>query len=206
MKASTRLRIAGDGDSAASLSARRSLSSRTWRSNPSRRPGCSPTPFGFAHTARTTGRVGWRRDGFDQWLPSYQPFRASRQTALRSCRRFLHPLYPFTINLLGQRRLFLGPLQKRSWAEPLRRLGRTAIDLAHHHVAVQIMHVDAQLDDQMGSRSALAIWGRCRGGRRNLAGARLGLDQRFGFGFDGGRGLLFRGLDSILAIVSLFYH
>src|SRR5664279_4520630 len=33
-----------------------------------------------------------------------------------------------TVNLLGQRRLFLGPLQKLSRAEPLWRLGRTAID------------------------------------------------------------------------------
>ena len=31
--------------------------------------------------------------GLDQWLPSYPPFRASWQTALGSCRRFLHPLY-----------------------------------------------------------------------------------------------------------------
>ena len=28
----------------------------------------------------------------------------------------------------------------------MRRLGRSAIDLAHHHVAIQ-MHVEAQLDD-----------------------------------------------------------
>ena len=33
--------------------------------------------------------------GLDQWLPSYQPFRASWQTALGSCRRFLRPLYSF---------------------------------------------------------------------------------------------------------------
>lgn len=63
-----------------------------------------------------------------------------------------------TINLLGQRRLFLGPLQKLAWAESLRRLGRTAIDLAHYHVAIQ-MHVDAQLDDPMGSWPALTICG-----------------------------------------------
>ena len=31
----------------------------------------------------------------DQWLPVYQPFRASWQTALGSCRCFLHPLYSF---------------------------------------------------------------------------------------------------------------
>jgi hypothetical protein len=31
----------------------------------------------------------------------------------------------------------------------LRRLGRTAIDLAHHHEAIQ-MHVDAQFDDLAG--------------------------------------------------------
>src|SRR2546427_9281818 len=33
--------------------------------------------------------------GLDQWLPSYQLFLASWQTAFRSCRRFLHPLYSF---------------------------------------------------------------------------------------------------------------
>jgi hypothetical protein len=33
--------------------------------------------------------------GLDQWLPSYQPFRASWQTALGSCRSFLRPLYSF---------------------------------------------------------------------------------------------------------------
>ena len=51
-----------------------------------------------------------------------------------------------TVNLLGQPRLILGPLQKLGGAESLRRLGRSAIDLAHHHVAIQ-MHVEAQLDD-----------------------------------------------------------
>ena len=65
-----------------------------------------------------------------------------------------------TVNLLGQRRLFLGPLQKLARAEPLRRLGRTAIDLAHHHVAIQ-MHVDAQLNDLVGWRPAVAARGRC---------------------------------------------
>src|ERR1035441_1258982 len=73
-----------------------------------------------------------------------------------------------TVNLLGQRPLFLGPLQKLTRAEPLRRLGRTAIDLAHHHVAIQV-HVDAQLDDLVGWRPALAARGRCPCGERNLA-------------------------------------
>jgi len=35
------------------------------------------------------------RLGLDQWLPTYQPFRASWQMAIGSCRRFLHPLYSF---------------------------------------------------------------------------------------------------------------
>ena len=33
--------------------------------------------------------------GLDQWLPAYQPFRASWQMATRSCPRFLRPLYSF---------------------------------------------------------------------------------------------------------------
>src|ERR1035437_5450313 len=42
-------------------------------------------------------RVEWSggATGLDQWLPSYQPFRASWQTALGSCRSFLRPLYSF---------------------------------------------------------------------------------------------------------------
>jgi hypothetical protein len=63
------------------------------------------------------------------------------------------------VNLPGQHRLFLGPRQKLGWAESLRRLGRTAIDLAHHHVAIQ-MRGDAQLDDLVGWRPALAARGR----------------------------------------------
>src|ERR1019366_7225470 len=110
-----------------------------------------------------------------------------------------------TVNLLGQRRLFLGPLQKLGWAKSLRRLGRTAIDLAHHHVAIQ-MHVDAQLDDLVGWRPAGAARGRCPCGERYLAGAQHGLDQRFGFWLHEGQGLLLRRLDSIFALVSLFYH
>ena len=106
-----------------------------------------------------------------------------------------------TVNLLGQRRLFLGPLQKLARAEPLRRLGRPAIDLAHHHVAIQ-MHVDAQLDDLVGWRPAVAARGRYSCGERNLAGAQHGLDQRFGFWLGGGRGLLLRRLVSTLALVS----
>ena len=60
-----------------------------------------------------------------------------------------------TVNLFSQCRLFLGPRQKLAGAESLRRLGCPAIDLAHHHVAIQ-MHVDAQLDDLVGWRPAVA--------------------------------------------------
>jgi hypothetical protein len=42
-----------------------------------------------------TGRVERRRAGLDQWLPLCLPFRASWQMAIRSCRRFLHPLGSF---------------------------------------------------------------------------------------------------------------
>ena len=47
------------------------------------------------HSSLTTTRSS-RKEAqpvLDQWLPLYQPFRASWQTALGSCRRFLHPLY-----------------------------------------------------------------------------------------------------------------
>src|ERR1035438_8593439 len=55
---------------------------------------------GLRHSAADHGcakLVEWSggATGLDQWLPSYQPFRASWQTALGSCRRFLRPLYSF---------------------------------------------------------------------------------------------------------------
>jgi hypothetical protein len=105
-----------------------------------------------------------------------------------------------TVDLPGQRRLFLGPLQKLARAEPLRRLGRPAIDLAHYHVAMQV-HVDSQLDHLVGWRPAAAARGRYACGQRSLAGAQHGLDQCFGFWLRGGRGLLLRGLDSAFALV-----
>jgi hypothetical protein len=53
---------------------------------------------------------------------------------------------------VGQFGLLLGPLQKLRWAEPLGRLRRTAINLPHDHVTVQV-HIDAQLDHAIGSRA-----------------------------------------------------
>ena len=66
------------------------------------------------------------------------------------------PGFVAAIHFLRQLGLLAGPLYKLAGAEALRRLGRAAIDLAHHHVAIQV-HVHAQLDDLMGSRPAQSI-------------------------------------------------
>jgi hypothetical protein len=60
-----------------------------------RRHGCWRT-LDEAVTS-TSELVEWSggATGLDQWLPSYPSFRASWQTALGSCRRFLRPLYSF---------------------------------------------------------------------------------------------------------------
>jgi hypothetical protein len=54
-----------------------------------------PVPGPPFPSAVKTGRVERRRAGLDQWLPLCLPFRASWQMAIRSYRRFLHPLGSF---------------------------------------------------------------------------------------------------------------
>ncbi len=56
------------------------------------------------------------------------------------------PRFVAAINLAGQLPLFLGPFQELGGTEPLRGLGRAAVDLPHHHVAIQ-MHLEAQFDE-----------------------------------------------------------
>jgi hypothetical protein len=57
--------------------------------------GCSDETLSHGDELIGQSLVEWSggATGLDQWLPSYQPFRASWRTALGSCRRFLHPLY-----------------------------------------------------------------------------------------------------------------